>query len=387
MPLTAIAVRSLGLGKHKDGRGLFAFNRQLNNGSVSKTWTFRYTHQKREREMGLGSQRDVTLAQARIKADEARAALASGGDPMAPRDAPTDRTFHDDAIAYFHYRRNEWVPEHANNWLGNYNNHVHKRLGHVPTETLNARAIADCLKPIWETRATTARRLYYDIKAIIDLAIANDDEDKPRFMRPNPSPKVLVMLDRIKISQTPHPSIPWQEMPGIMAQLKALDIHGASALVLLLYCGSPRTSEILKMTWREIEGNVFHVPENRMKDHPDRSIPLTQPALDVLAKVTSPRTGFVWVGRPGRSGQYSGHIHDDAMREALRIVHDTATVHGLRSSFSSWVRANQTTLHDIDAREIGLGHFIGGRISRTYDREVLLNERRDLLERWCRFLG
>jgi hypothetical protein len=54
---------------------------------VTKAWLFRYQIDHRERVMGLGSARVVTLAEARAKANEARKLLAAGRDPIAVRDA------------------------------------------------------------------------------------------------------------------------------------------------------------------------------------------------------------------------------------------------------------------------------------------------------------
>src|SRR5215813_12122493 len=48
---------------------------------------FRYQLDHRERVMGLGSARIVTLAEARAQANEARKLLADGIDPLAARNA------------------------------------------------------------------------------------------------------------------------------------------------------------------------------------------------------------------------------------------------------------------------------------------------------------
>jgi hypothetical protein len=55
-------------GLYADGAGLYL---QV-SGSGSKSWIFRFKLGGRTRDMGLGSLQDVTLAQAREKAAEAR---------------------------------------------------------------------------------------------------------------------------------------------------------------------------------------------------------------------------------------------------------------------------------------------------------------------------
>src|SRR5258706_9679251 len=69
-------------GYYCDGGGLYL---QVSP-TQSESWIFRYTRQGRSREMGLGSARDVSLAQARAKAAEARRQLTEGVDPLPARE-------------------------------------------------------------------------------------------------------------------------------------------------------------------------------------------------------------------------------------------------------------------------------------------------------------
>src|SRR4051812_46006115 len=68
-------------GRHADGGGLYL--------SIAKDgrrrWVFLYSRDKKSREMGLGSAREVTLARAREKAAECRRLLAERRDPMTAR--------------------------------------------------------------------------------------------------------------------------------------------------------------------------------------------------------------------------------------------------------------------------------------------------------------
>ncbi len=80
MKLTATRVKALDRpGMHADGRGLYL---RIAAGG-SKAWIYRATVDGRRREMGLGSFPAVSLAKARALADEHRAAVAAGADPIA----------------------------------------------------------------------------------------------------------------------------------------------------------------------------------------------------------------------------------------------------------------------------------------------------------------
>jgi len=74
-------------GNFGDGGGLVLQSTANKAGGVTKSWLFRYQINKRQRYMGLGSSRTVSLAEARLRANEARSLLARGVDPLAHRNA------------------------------------------------------------------------------------------------------------------------------------------------------------------------------------------------------------------------------------------------------------------------------------------------------------
>ena len=68
------------VGMYGDGDGLYL---QITTGC--KSWIFRFRLNGKRREMGLGSIRDVSLAEARQRASDARAMVARGLDPIDRR--------------------------------------------------------------------------------------------------------------------------------------------------------------------------------------------------------------------------------------------------------------------------------------------------------------
>src|SRR5262245_11850055 len=84
--LTDREVRTLGTGRHGDGGGLAldveaGAKGRDGQARLRRTWVFRF----KGRTMGLGAFPDVTLAQAREKAADARRQLEAGVDPIAAR--------------------------------------------------------------------------------------------------------------------------------------------------------------------------------------------------------------------------------------------------------------------------------------------------------------
>jgi hypothetical protein len=100
-------------GYYGDGGGLWL---QV-SATSSKSWIFRFTIARKQREMGLGSFNTVDLAGARAKARECRQLLLEGMDPLANRRAARTAhalneakriTFDQCAAAYIDAHRSSW---------------------------------------------------------------------------------------------------------------------------------------------------------------------------------------------------------------------------------------------------------------------------------------
>jgi hypothetical protein len=77
--LTARAVLTLKKpGRHADGGNLYLKITRLRSTALSKSFTFMYLFEGKQRETGLGSCGAITLAQARDKATGYRSMLAKG---------------------------------------------------------------------------------------------------------------------------------------------------------------------------------------------------------------------------------------------------------------------------------------------------------------------
>src|SRR3712207_1233453 len=74
-------------GRHAVGGGVVLQLREARPGEWSRSWIVRYRIGGRQREMGLGAFEDITLAEARQAAQEARKLLRNGVDPLVDRQA------------------------------------------------------------------------------------------------------------------------------------------------------------------------------------------------------------------------------------------------------------------------------------------------------------
>src|SRR5271167_3486716 len=113
-------------GMHTDGGGLYLQVTTGTDGSIRKSWLFRYSANGRERQMGLGPLADVKLATARAYAAKARELRRNGKDPIFERDtlhaqsksrANAMMTFSECAAAYIAAHRPAWRNvKHASQW-------------------------------------------------------------------------------------------------------------------------------------------------------------------------------------------------------------------------------------------------------------------------------
>jgi Arm domain-containing DNA-binding protein len=101
-------------GKYRFGRGLYL---QV-SGPDAKSWIYRFTVRGKERFMGLGSARDVTLAQARKRVDELRVNHVSKKiDPIAERKAAAEAARVAQAKAVpFRDRAEQYITAHEGEW-------------------------------------------------------------------------------------------------------------------------------------------------------------------------------------------------------------------------------------------------------------------------------
>lgn len=387
-PFTALSVKSLPQGKHADAgcKGLYLYVR-----GESRTWTMRYMHDGKQRDMGLGSILSLSLAEARAKVSAHWVAIHQGINPNPSKAAPEPakaevNTFRTDAIRFHAREAGQWDERKAKEWLQGMAKHVFPIIGHLDTAKVTVADVLSIVEPLWTTCHQTARRLNGQIRQIIDYASDTCDDDS-RFGA-NPATKAVRRLPKLNKAYTahvPHKAICWKDAPALFKRLAEIDSVASVALRAVLLCGTPRASEVTGMEWSEIEGDVWHVPAARMKSGTARDIPLTQAALDLLGSVTG-RTGLVFKGRK-RGTSVAPMIHNGGMVALLHKLGVASDVHGLRSTFRTWASDHAETVKDHDAAEICLDHVIGNKVQRAYDRIDMLPERRALLERWAAYLA
>ena len=175
--LTALFVsRAKAKGMYPDGDGLYL---QITAGGA-RSWIYRYMLHGRAREMGLGSLRDFSLADARQRAAECRKLRADGFDPIERRRAARDGqklaatktiTFEEAAKAYIEANSPGWrSAKQAVQWTSSLKMYAYPVFGSLAVPDIDTTLVMKVLEPIWKTKTETASRVRGRIEAVLDGA-------------------------------------------------------------------------------------------------------------------------------------------------------------------------------------------------------------------------
>jgi integrase len=381
-------------GKYRFGPGLYL---QV-AGPDAKSWIYRFTVCRKERFMGLGSARDVTLAQARKRVEELRVNHVSKKiDPLAERKAAVEakrvasakavpfRVCGDQFIAA---HEGEWRnPKHRAQWRATLETYAFPVIGDLPATAITAAHIAALLRPIWVEKAETARRVRQRIAAVLDYAA---DPDDSAYRNPAAlTPQLKKALPRLGKARRPsrHPSLAYDEGATFMAALRAKEKMGVTAAALALQftiLTAARTNEAIGAGWSEIDlkHKVWTIPTERMKAQREHRVPLCAEALRVLERARALHNGdLVFPSRP-----FDRQLSSASMMALLkRMGRTNLTVHGFRSTFRTW--AAERTMFPREVAEAALAHLVGDDTERAYQRGDLFEKRRKLMAEWGQFLG
>jgi integrase len=382
--LTDRTVRAAAAGRHMDGtvRGLSL----LVWPTGGRSWVLRYQINGKRRDMGLGPYPEVSLAEAREKALDARRLVkVQRRDPLAERGRARAMTFKAAAEALIESKRPGWRnAKHAWQWANTLETLAYPRLGALDVKEVETADVVAVLRPVWTARTETASRLRQRIEAVLDYAGAMGARtgDNPARWRGHldhllPRPSTVKQVGH-------HPALDWREAPGFMAELAKREGLGARVLAFAILT-TARSGEARGMTWAEINDadGVWTVPAQRIKAGKEHRVPLTAAARALLGERGKP-DALVFAS-PNDS---SKPLSDMTLMATLRRMgRGDLTAHGFRSTFRDW--AGETTNHPREVIEAALAHRLKDKAEAeaAYARGDLFTKRRRLMEDWASFVS
>lgn len=367
--------------------------------SGARTWILRITIAGRRREMGLGGYPEISLADARTLARQARQKVREGVDPIEERRAARSAllasagkimTFEDACDALIASKQVEWKnPKSRDQWRATLESYAYPHIGRLSVADIELSHILNVLQPIWTRIPETASRLRGRIEAVLDWATVsgyrsglNPARWRGHLDKKLPQPSKLKARRNERIgSDGHHAAMPIAVAPTFMLQLRKAEGMGARALEFAILTAA-RSGEVRGATWNEIDldSGVWVVPASRMKGSKEHRVPLSEAASEMLK--TLPRmagTDFVFPAPRG------GKLSDMALGAVLRRMKIAATAHGFRSTFRDWV--GERTAYPGEMAEMALAHAIGSKVEAAYRRGDMFERRRKLMEDWASFLA
>lgn len=373
-------------GAYADGGGLYVQIRSTG----TKSWVFRYMLNLRRREMGLGSLRAISLAEAREKATACRRRLANGLDPIDERDAERAQraaeaaktlTFAQCAERFIAAHEAGWRNQkHAAQWRSTLETYCGPVFGAILVEQVDTELVLKALEPVWAAKPETATRVRSRVERVLDWARVRGHRsgDNPARWRGHLD-KLLPTLGKKKRVKH-HPALPFRDVGVFMAKLQKQDGLARRALELLILTAG-RTGEVLLARWPEfdLEHAIWTIPAERMKAHREHRVPLSDPAVTLLRSLPRLRgEPFVFPAAPGK------HLSNMALLAVLRRMHhQEITVHGFRSTFRDW--AAECTTFSREVCEMALAHVVSNEVEAAYRRGDLFDKRRQLMTEWSRY--
>lgn len=371
-------------GTYQAGDGLFL--KVDKRGGAS--WTLRVQRDGKRQDVGLGSAKLVTLANAREKARDLRKAVK-----IEKRDVLTERrdqaaakvTFREAAKLYHSENEGGWKSEaYARQWLASLENYAFPKLGNRPTGGIMAADVIQVLTPIWQGIPETARQVRNRICSVLDYAHAKGwrSTEAPSG---NGSLKAGRGLPRQAKGRVNRKAMPYIAVPAFLLALRRKPSFGRLALELLILTGV-RSQEVRLATWAEfdLEARIWTIPADHMKRRKAHIVPLSSSALAVLSKAAALKLAGSEYVFPGA---YGGAMSDMTLLKVLRDMSEPYHVHGFRSSLTNWA-ANENFPDAVV--EAALAHKTPDAVQAAYRRTTYLGTegqpgaRVKLMEAWGR---
>lgn len=381
-----------------------------------RSWLMRYQIGDRRRELGLGPFPDVTLAQARERAREARDQIRAGVDPV---EASQERrralvaslgralTFDEAVSRYLKAKLDSYRNEkHRKQWRATLETYASPIIGRMGVADIDVRDVLRVIEPIWTSKTETASRVRQRIEHVLAWATVSGFRtgDNPAAWRNNLDKLLPAPADVKRAANNGREgrqsTMAIDEAPRWYAAISQRAGMACLALRFQALTAS-RSGAVRLMTWDELdEGAALWTIQpgreaSKVTKNPHR-VPLTPAMLALIERAKAERRSEYVFPAPR-----DGALSDMALSQAMKRLHEAdrkagrggfldpvsgkpAVPHGLRSVFRDW--AAERTNYPGDMAEIALGHVVGSAVERAYRRGDMLERRRAMMAAWGDFL-
>lgn len=398
-------LNALPAGDHRDGGGLSLIVTKTGG----RSWMFKWTHlptsegeRGRPDKKGLGSLATTSVEEARDLAAKYRKMVKQGLNPHDDKvygvTARTSPRFLDFATKVMEARiaGDSMVEGSKDRWRRCVNKDF-KPLHEKQMHEITVEDIVECLRPRWIKNEVIANDMRARLETIFDAAAAlkagRTMEERNIASRALVVP--LLPTRSKKKAKRNHASMPHEQVPAFMAELRKIQTVGAKALQMtVLTC--VRAGELLQMQWDQIKtkddgSKCWKIPGKVMKNGLEADVPLSSAACALLDEMKELELSDVYVFPTPR--KKDTEMTPFGMLQVLQLnmgydgkaEKDKLTVHGFRSSFRSW--GQDETDHTRECLEFCLHHIVGDDAEVAYAKGTMWKKRKAALEDWARYCG
>ncbi len=240
-------------------------------------------------------------------------------------------------------------------------------LGERPVNALRRAEIVDAITPVWLGKQTVGIRLRGHIERILDYAV---DREWCEF---NVCPPVRSMPPKTRTIKH-HVSLEPERAREFWQWLQSADMNPITrAAIALVLLSGKRTGEVRLMKWRHLdfERLIWTTPADEMKMRKAHRQPISSHLNAVFEglRMFNDRYEYVLGQAP---------LSQTRMIYAIKEFEPDLTIHGLRATLGSW-------MSEQGVRKPVADHMLAHQpkaLDAAYQRSDLLEERRDVLEKW-----
>ncbi len=359
-------------GRYYDGGGLMLVVKPTGG----KSWIQRLVVNGKRHDMGLGSFEFVSLPEARRQAFDNRMAARTGGNPIAEKGIPT---FADAMESVIVLHRETWKGNGSEKqWRGELGKYALPVIGETRVDRIDTAAVLGCILPHWSDRTATMGRVRARLKTIFDWTIASG------YRQDNPAGEaVTAILPKCKADTVHRAALAYADVAPVLRSIRESNRVFPTVGLCLEFVAltASRSGEATGAKWSEIDldAKTWTVPAERMKKGRAHVVPLSGPALAVLAEARgyADKSGLLFPSATGKT--IAGGVLSRAMQP------HGGTVHGLRSSFSTW--SAECSDADRETVEHCLAHVNKNAVEAAYRRTTQFDKRRKLMGQWADYLA
>ena len=377
--LTAAALsRGLRAGKYYDGRNNGLDFESYGNGRGC--WGIRIMVDGHRHHFPGGGYPRVSLKKARRLADKIKRRLLKGKPPFPEKHLrPKTPTLEEASRAAREAKRGPLSEDReARSWKSSIERYVPEHLRNKLVSDIVSRDIVSILEPLWDSKRPTANRLRTYLRRTMAWAIAQNHRAD------NPAGDVLDgALDSKGYTVQHHASHHYSEVAAAVARFRQSSCTSEIRLLYeLLAHLALRSGELRQLRWDEIDWEqlFLYIPADRVKLRHDFVVPMSTYVAKLFehARRTFRDSDFVFPGKcPDKP------FSEAALPHALQRVNLGAVPHGVRASFRTWA-AEQAIREPV--AEACIGHGPKDMVGKAYIRTTFFDERREVMERWSRYL-